>query len=442
MKETNCETRKHREWLTALIWLLVATAVYAVTAIVLKDGLRYLFLLPMALLFYLLRLVILLPLSKKVRGRGNLIARWVVYLLLCAALLVGAFVWRDSYSLPLYPYLNVFTRPLEAQNIASIEHEEDGRFIIHTKNDTLKVLQLTDLHIGGTLSTYQQDRAAFESIDFQVIQEAKPDLVIITGDLVYPIALQSLTIDNRSPLVYICDFMEKIGLPWAFVYGNHDTEPTAEFTAEELNEALTAYTFDHGGHLLFSQTRPDIYGRYNGLIEVRNADGTLNQALFLLDSNDYASSQLNDYDVIHADQIAWYRKTVEELSAREGRLVSSMLYFHIPIPEFEEAYQALLAGSGDAELLFGERREGCACPDRNSRLFQTILELGSTKAVFCGHDHLNDAGIRYKGVDLVYGRSIDHLAYPGIDRLTEQRGGTMVTLLPDSQYEYTLFPKN
>lgn len=57
MKETNCETRKHREWLTALIWLLVVAAVYAVTAIVLKDGLRYLFLLPMALLFYLLRLV-------------------------------------------------------------------------------------------------------------------------------------------------------------------------------------------------------------------------------------------------------------------------------------------------------------------------------------------------------------------------------------------------
>ena len=118
-----------------------------------------------------------------------------------------------------------------------------------------------------------------------------------------------------------------------------------------------------------------------------------------------------------------------------------MLYFHIPLPEFEEAYQALLAGSQDAELLFGERREGCASADKNSGLFDTILELGSTKAIFCGHDHLNDAGIRYKGVDLIYGRSTDNLAYPGIDRLTDQRGGTMVILLPESAYAYALFPE-
>jgi len=38
----------------------------------------------------------------------------------------------------------------------------------------------------------------------------------------------------------------------------------------------------------------------------------------------------------------------------------------------------------------------------------------------------------------VYGKSIDYLAYPGIDKLFEQRGGTMVTLKSDSKYEYTL----
>lgn len=439
MKEGQKKTR--REWLTALIWLMVTLTVYAVSVIVLKDWTRYLFILPLALIFYFLRLAILLPLSKKERGRGNRLARRVIYLALWVALLAGTVLWRDSYGLPLYPYLTVGSSPFEPQNIASIEHEADGRFIIRTKNDTLKVLQLTDLHIGGTLSTYKQDRAAFESIYFQVIQEARPDLIIITGDLVYPIPLQSLSVDNRTPLVYVCDFMEKIGIPWAFVYGNHETELLAQFDADELNETLTAYTFDHGGHLLFSQVHPDIYGRYNNLIEVRNADESLNEALFLLDSNDYASLDPTDYDSIHADQIDWYRRTVEELNEREGKTVSSMLYFHIPLPEFEDAYQALLAGSPEAELLFGERREGCGCADKNSGLFGTVLELGSTKAIFCGHDHLNDAGIRYKGVDLIYGRSTDNLAYPGIDRLTDQRGGTMVTMLLGSAYEYALFPE-
>lgn len=287
MKEGQKKSR--REWLSALIWLISALALYAVSGFILKDWIRYLFVLPLALIFYLLRPAILLPLSRKKRRWQNRFVRWMIYLLLCAALLTALILGRDSYGLPLYPYLTVNTPSFDPQNIASIEHGADGRFIIHTKNDTLKILQLTDLHIGGTLSTYKQDWAAFESIYFQVIQEARPDLIIITGDLVYPIPLQSLSTDNRTPLIYLCDFMEKIGIPWAFVYGNHETELLAEFNSDELSEALTAYTFDYGGHLLFSRIQPDIYGRYNNLIEVRNADGSLSETPFLLDSNDYAS---------------------------------------------------------------------------------------------------------------------------------------------------------
>ncbi len=438
MDKKDKNTSKRREWLFALIWFTAAAALYAVSVFVLKDWLRYFFILPAAVVFYVLRLVILLPLSKKKRSKINMRIRMTVQIISCLAVLIGLIVWRDSYSLPLYPYLT-FMLENESENILSIEHEADGRFIINTQNDTLKVLQLTDIHIGGTISTYRQDYAAFHCI-YEIVRQMRPDLIIITGDLVFPLPFESLSTDNRTPLVYLCDFMQRIGIPWAFVYGNHETELVAQYTADELNNILDYYTFDLGGCLLFSRIQPDVYGRYNNLIEVRNADGSLNQALFLLDSNDYASNKINDYDCIHSDQIEWYKSTVEELNAREGKTVSSMLYFHIPLPEFEEAYQALLRGSNEAELLFGERREGCACSDKNSGLFDVIKELGSTKAVFCGHDHLNDAGIRYQGVDLVYGRSIDFLAYPGIDKMTQQRGATMVTLLPESEYEYTLWP--
>ncbi|MDY3766456.1 MAG: hypothetical protein SO016_07160 [Lachnospiraceae bacterium] len=47
---------------------------------------------------------------------------------------------------------------------------------------------------------------------------------------------------------------------------------------------------------------------------------------------------------------------------------------------------------------------------------------------------INNMGIRYKGIDLVYSKSIDYFAYPGIDKMTEQRGATMIDLNEDGSY--------
>ncbi len=431
--------KKKKELLIIILWILITLLLYFISLFILKDYLRYLFIIPLSFIFYILRLIILLPLSKKERSFKNKTIRYIIYFLACIILFFLSFTIRNNYQLPLYPYLTLPSEEFTSQNISSIEHQEDGRFIINTKNDTLKVLQLTDLHIGGSMATYKQDFEAFKTIYYDVIKKAKPDLIIITGDLVYPIILQSLTRDNRTSLVTICDFMERIGIPWAFVYGNHENEILSKYTSEELEESLTAYTYDHGGKLLYSITKPDIYGRYNNIIEVRNHDGSLNEALFLIDSNDYASKEVNDYDSIHEDQIKWYEEEVLKLQNKEGHNISSMLYFHIPIPEFKDAYEDLLNNSPDATYLFGEHREETASSKKNTHLLDTVLKLGSTKAIFCGHDHLNDIAIRYKGVDLVYGKSIDYLAYLGIDKLTSQRGGTMVTLLPDSKYEYHTF---
>lgn len=57
--------------------------------------------------------------------------------------------------------------------------------------------------------------------------------------------------------------------------------------------------------------------------------------------------------------------------------------------------------------------------------------------MFCGHDHLNNVSLTYKGVRLTYGLSIDYLAYPGIDKLDAQRGGTLITIYNDSSFDIT-----
>ena len=66
-----------------------------------------------------------------------------------------------------------------------------------------------------------------------------------------------------------------------------------------------------------------------------------------------------------------------------------------------------------------------------------MLELGSTKAMFYGHDHLNNTVLEYKGITLSYGFSVDYFAYAGIDKIGSQRGCSIITCHPDGTFEIT-----
>ena len=43
--------------------------------------------------------------------------------------------------------------------------------------------------------------------------------------------------------------------------------------------------------------------------------------------------------------------------------------------------------------------------------------------------------MEYQGIRLTYGMSIDYPAMPGIAKDTAQRGGTLITLYPNSEFE-------
>ena len=57
--------------------------------------------------------------------------------------------------------------------------------------------------------------------------------------------------------------------------------------------------------------------------------------------------------------------------------------------------------------------------------------LNVLEACYCGHDHVNNAMVNYKGVDLCYGYSIDNLAYTDINYSGAQRGATIITIGAD-----------
>ena len=100
--------------------------------------------------------------------------------------------------------------------------------------------------------------------------------------------------------------------------------------------------------------------------------------------------------------------------------------------------------SDEVTYYFGSNEEKnekkVAASEYPSKLFDTALELGSTKGFFCGHDHYNNLSVEYKGIRLTYGMSIDYLVEPGIARDTKQRGATLITSHKDSSIDIKQIP--
>ena len=306
-----------------------------------------------------------------------------------------------------------------------------------------RILHLTDIHLGGSLFTSGKDLMALKACAAE-IRATSPDLVIVTGDLALPQGVSSLSFDNVAPIRQFAAFMEKLGVPWAFTYGNHDSEPLAVLGGGEVNELFLELAARSPEILLYSAFRPCRSGRNNALIEVANADGSLRTALFLLDSGDYAEEDPSSYDYIRDDQVEWYRREVLRLSDREGSTVPSLLFLHIPLTEYRRAWDLYRRGSAEVSYFFGTNGEypkgRVNCSDHPSSLFQEVVALGSTKGIFCGHDHYNNFSVEYRGVRLTYGMSIDYLTYPGIARREGQRGGELITLREDGSWEVKQVP--
>ena len=339
-------------------------------------------------------------------------------------------------------YINSVPVVKHSQNDIDYD-EETGIYTITSLKEDFKILHLTDIHIGGSLYSYRKDLKALKAC-YAEIEHTKPDLVVVTGDLCFPIGIMSMSLNNLAPVHQFAAFMRNMGIPWAFTYGNHDTESLAAFSGQELNEVYKSLSYNTSGTLLYPYVQPDITGRNNQLIEVRNKDGSMNTALFLIDSNSYTGEGINVYDYIHDDQVDWYAAQVERLNAEEGRTVPSMAFFHIPLQQYRTAYELYEKGSEEVTYFFGENNERMidkiCCSDYPSKLFDRMCELGSTKAVFCGHDHYNNMSLEYKGIRLTYGMSIDYLAMPGIEDDTEQRGAELVTLHEDGTWELEQIP--
>ncbi len=345
------------------------------------------------------------------------------------------------------------------------QKDTDGVWTFTTDND-LKIMQLTDVHIGAGWMCNKKDSMAINAVATMINVE-KPDLVIVTGDIAYPVPFQAGTFDNMKAADIFASLMESLGVYWIPTFGNHDTESYSKYTREGISDF---YAQDKWTYCLFEDNSDDnVDGYCNQVINVKNSQGIITQTLYTLDTHSYVDNDhlglFWKYDNVHENQISWYKDNVEKYNKYNIDLINngdfenkaellekystvkSLAFWHIPIEEYrfawDEYVKAHYQDTENVKHYYGSAHEtgkivfSGIYPDQ---MFETMLELDSTKGVFCGHDHVNNFSLEYKGIRLTYGMSIDYLAYIGISKEGSQRGCTMITVKPDGSFDCT--PEN
>ena len=334
------------------------------------------------------------------------------------------------------------------------EKDADGDWVFTTDRD-FKVMQLTDVHFGGGWMSASKDPSAMAAVA-TMIKAEKPDLVIITGDIAYPVPFQAGTSNNKTGADYMALLMESLGVYWTLSLGNHDAEAYSMYSREKVAEF---YMNEEYKHCIFEKGPSDVDGYGNQVIKVKNSQGVITQALFVFDSHSYIDGDIFGifwkYDDIHDNQIEWYANKVKSLNAANKEAltaagienspletVKSLAFFHIPLEEYKTAWTKFMnngyKNTDDVRYRFGivgETGELIYPGVYENDLFETMLELDSTKGIFVGHDHLNNFSIVYKGIELNYSHSVDYLAYVGINKKGSQRGCTIITASPDGSFD-------
>ncbi|MCC8096295.1 MAG: metallophosphoesterase family protein [Tannerellaceae bacterium] len=250
------------------------------------------------------------------------------------------------------------------------------------KEGKFKIVQFTDVHF-----IYEDPRSdiALERIN-EVLDNEKPDLVLLTGDIVF-------SKPAEQGMRTVLEQVFKRNIPFGVTLGNHDDEH--DLSRAELLELIQTIPCN------ITTTAPGISGVGNYIVPLKSATGDKDAAiLYCLDSHAYSSIEgIEGYDYIKFDQIQWYRKNSRRFTqANGGTPLPSLAFFHIPLPEYNQA------AADEQAILIGTRKEKACAPQLNTGMFAAMKENKDIMGVFVGHDHDCDYVVNWKGILLGYGR--------------------------------------
>ena len=316
---------------------------------------------------------------------------------------------------------------------SELRYGADGKF---------RILVFTDTH------QHNADYPEMNAFLGEAIDYARPDLVVFDGDNVAGSACENAETELAAMAKIINPVAER-GVPFAFVYGNHDQEyrPGGQDGRAEMMAmyqsfpGCLAYDALGDGKSVFNLP---VYSGADAAKIVSN--------LWFFDSGQHAPGGYDGYDWVHRDQIDWYTAESVALQAQNGGAkVPSLAFQHIPVPEIYENYTAMpfeipgltLTVLGTPRFLLpnflkfdGVIMERVSPSFYSDGQFDAWAQRGDIVAAVFGHDHANDFITRVRGIDLVGCPSTTF----NTDGADVNRGATLLILDEGKPWSYSKQP--
>ena len=279
------------------------------------------------------------------------------------------------------------------------------------------------------------------------LDREKPDLVIFTGDQIkgYSKKFKKDPAIIESTIDILVEPIAKRNIPFMVTYGNHDAQCGVD---------------NRGQYKFYAKYDNFISGNLRNANDVGTADIQIYSStedkpvfeLYIIDSHGKAKDGAG-YAPVDKEQIKWYISRREQLKAENGDYLPSLVFQHIPVPEFFDVIKKVPKGTKGAVPAYGAHEneyfvlndetvaeggfmlESPASPDVNTGEFEAMSEKGDVLGIYVGHDHNNSFVVKYKGVDLGYTQGAGFNVYgPG-----ENRGVRIFELDETAPREYKTY---
>lgn len=302
---------------------------------------------------------------------------------------------------------------------------------IFTARTSIRHDQIKGCYFGDGI--FDDDYRVYDLMN-SVVEATKPDIIAVTGDIVY-----GETDDSGLLFTRFIKEMEKYRLPWIPVFGNHDNE-----SAKGVNWQCKC--LEAAEHCVFA--RGNVTGNCNFSVSVTR-QGKAEALLMMLDTNGchvfnnpgtlgegmMADNVDIDYikqeEGIFPDQIGWYEQTVNNAKDFYGnRELCSLAFFHIAPSRicelFVERYgnqNRRLDKNGDGDFGAMDNFEDTVPVDADHSFDDAARRVG-TRGMFFGHEHENSLSLLDGDIRYTFGLKTGlHNSY----RL-DHVGGTLITV--------------
>ncbi|TEA16895.1 putative inactive purple acid phosphatase 16 [Colletotrichum sidae] len=327
-----------------------------------------------------------------------------------------------------------------SHQLPQLNHRQNDRAagpLRFSSSGEFKISIFEDMHFGEDAWSFgpTQDKKTLKVMN-DVLDGAKPDLVVLNGDL---ITGENAFRENASLILdTLVKPMLDRDLPWASTYGNHDHQ----FNLSGSDTLAREQQWPNGRTQSMVSGDVGVTNYYLPVYasDCANDSCTPELVLWFFDSRggfkhqekDSAGNQVGNPNWVDEGVVNWFKSKSSELADKYKRNLPSIAFVHIP-PDASRAVQAKgidpskepginqdspLSRQAEGWCSDGSNKASCSYGGQDKSFMQAITGTSGMLAVFSGHDHGNSWCYRWEGA--IDGLSVDG---SGVNLCFGQRSG-------------------